>query len=239
MLHCLSTIGAENGLMAGLFMTGLATGFSHCAGMCGPFVLAQMRHGPAPMPVLGRLSQAALLPYHAGRLVTYTALGALAGTVAGVTALFSPLHSILSVLALSAAALIFIATAIPLVGSLFPALLHVRLPVPARLFAQGYAWLARPRGATGRFGLGLLMGFMPCGMVIAALLTAAVMGTPAKSALAMAAFAVGTLPGLFTVALGGQTLSAFSPAALKIMQPLMLAASIVILLLTAGHITIS
>jgi sulfite exporter TauE/SafE len=77
-------------LLAGLLTAGLATGFTHCAAMCGPFVLAQtgpIEHGA---PRMTRLARAALLPYHAGRVVTYTLLGALAGTVSGLTAFFPP-----------------------------------------------------------------------------------------------------------------------------------------------------
>src|SRR6185369_15932837 len=74
-----------------LFLAGLAGSLVHCVGMCGPFVLGQVaadveatragRYGE-----WGRLAGAALVPYHLGRLTTYTMLGAVAGAA---TALFA------------------------------------------------------------------------------------------------------------------------------------------------------
>ena len=62
----------------------------HCVGMCGPFVMAQVVGDTRQRPTAAygewqRLAGAALLPYHLGRLTTYAALGAVAGSV---TALF-------------------------------------------------------------------------------------------------------------------------------------------------------
>jgi sulfite exporter TauE/SafE len=145
---------------------------------------------------------------------------------------------VLSALALSFAALVFLTTALPSLAALFPVLARVRLPLPGRLFHRALSALSRPRGPGGRFGLGLLMGLMPCGLVVAALLAAAVLGSPLKAAGGMAVFATGTLPGLLAVAFGGQALARFNPAALKFVQPAMLVASTVILLLAAGRITL-
>jgi sulfite exporter TauE/SafE len=47
--------------------------------------------------------------------------------------------------------------------------------------------------------LGLLWGWMPCGLVYAALAAAATSGAPGAGALTMAAFGVGTLPTLVTM----------------------------------------
>ncbi len=71
-------------LAVALFASGLAGGFVHCAAMCGPFVMAQtlarMDAGPR------RLAGAALAPYHAGRLVSYAALGGVLGGLGGALA---------------------------------------------------------------------------------------------------------------------------------------------------------
>ena len=59
----------------------------------------------------------------------------------------------------------------------------------------------------GRFGFltplvaGLLWGLLPCGLVLTALLTAAVAATPFHGALVMLVFGIGTWPMLFAVAL--------------------------------------
>jgi hypothetical protein len=78
------------GVPGSLLLAGLAGSVVHCVGMCGPFVLglvmADHDHGPSAYGEWRRLSGAALLPYHLGRLTTYAALGSLAGAA---TALFA------------------------------------------------------------------------------------------------------------------------------------------------------
>ena len=78
------------GLPLALFLAGLAGSLVHCIGMCGPFVLGQViadsEHTTGDYGEWQRLAGAALLPYHFGRLTTYTALGFVAG---GATALFA------------------------------------------------------------------------------------------------------------------------------------------------------
>ena len=56
-------------LVLALFMAGLVGSAGHCAGMCGPFVLAQV----GARTQLNRLAGSALLPYHLGRGTTYIA----------------------------------------------------------------------------------------------------------------------------------------------------------------------
>ena len=80
--------GTAWGIVGALLIAGLAGGAAHCAGMCGPFVLAQTAGRLAAVPVekfgrLTRLGGALLLPYHAGRMVTYAGLGAVGSALAG------------------------------------------------------------------------------------------------------------------------------------------------------------
>ena len=98
-LHDLAALGPGGlpALMGALFLAGLAGGVSHCAAMCGPFVLAQAGAvASAGGPVLARLAGAALLPYQAGRLLGYSALGGLAGGAAGLVSLASGLRFVLA-----------------------------------------------------------------------------------------------------------------------------------------------
>src|SRR5262245_38327356 len=80
------------GLPLALFLAGLVGSLTHCTLMCGPFVLAQvagrLEAGAAAGGELVRLAGAALVPYHLGRMTTYSVLGGVAGAIAGqVTAL--------------------------------------------------------------------------------------------------------------------------------------------------------
>src|SRR5262249_36973850 len=73
-------------LLGSLFLAGLAGSITHCGGMCGPFVMAQVSQRLAVTALEDttawtRVSGAALAPYHLGRLTTYSLLGAAAGGV--------------------------------------------------------------------------------------------------------------------------------------------------------------
>lgn len=183
-----------------LFLAGLAGGALHCVGMCGPFVLGQVMAAADAAPLSGygewrRLSGAALLPYHLGRATTYTALGATAG---GATALFAATTGFawISSVLLAVAALLLIAQAAGL------ALGGGTTPWSAAL-SRLAAPLSRSRTPAGRYGLGILLGFLPCGLLYAALAAAAGTGSAAVGALAMAGFALGTVPALVAVGWGG------------------------------------
>src|SRR5438270_12802087 len=107
---------SQGGLLAGLFVAGLAGSLLHCAPMCGGFVLGQVADRMARLPACGmcerrRLSAAALLPYHLGRLTTYGLLGTLAAGSAGALARAPWLRQLSTVL-LALAALAFLAQAL-------------------------------------------------------------------------------------------------------------------------------
>ncbi|MBX9701662.1 MAG: sulfite exporter TauE/SafE family protein, partial [Acetobacteraceae bacterium] len=107
-LHDLTALGPHGlaALVGALFLAGLAAGATHCAGMCAPFVLAQASAGAgAGGGVLRRLSGAALVPYHLGRMLGYSALGAIAGGSAGALARIGGLDIVLAALLLGGAAL--------------------------------------------------------------------------------------------------------------------------------------
>ncbi len=63
-------------IIISLFTFGLLGGFSHCVGMCGPFVLTQVGNRLSNISIsdtttFKKLSGIALLPYHLGRITTY------------------------------------------------------------------------------------------------------------------------------------------------------------------------
>lgn len=184
-------------LPVALFAAGLAGGTLHCAGMCGPFVLGQVMAGAGDTRRYGewrRLGGAALAPYHLGRATTYAALGAAAG---GATALFASTTGFawLSSFLLAAAAMLLVSQAAGLAfGRTAPWSGAVsRLAAP----------LSGSRAAASRFGLGMLLGFLPCGLLYGALAAAAGSASIAKGAVAMLAFALGTVPALVAVGWGG------------------------------------
>lgn len=192
-------------LVGAMLLAGLVGGGTHCVGMCGPFVLAQTTARLESVPASGmsefhRLAGAALVPYHLGRLTTYTVLGAVAGTIGSGIGMVPGLDWISAGWLLVAAAM-FLAYAV--LGS---GLFRPHGEGESRLGrAIGHATrplFARPTGMRG-YALGMMLGFLPCGLLYAALAAAAGAGSTWGGALAMVAFALGTVPGLFLTGLFG------------------------------------
>lgn len=160
-------------LVLGAFGAGLM-GSPHCVGMCGAFAACgsrTLRHG---------------LAFHSGRLLTYAALGGLAGSFGAALPL-----STTALTAISATLLLGFAG---ILGGVFPPL-PVTIPgLPALLKRAAGA------GAAAAFPLGLATGLLPCGLVYAALALPISTGNPTWGALAMIGFGLGTVPLLSTAA---------------------------------------
>jgi sulfite exporter TauE/SafE len=182
------------GLLLGLFVAGAAGSTMHCVPMCGGFVLGQAADGMARLPAVRlcewqRIRRGALLPYHLGRLTTYSALGALGGTAAGRL----PWFDIVSAGLLLFGAALFLAH----VAHMLPGL--DRAPAG---WTRAIARLAKR--TSGGYPLGFVLGFLPCGFLYAALATTAASGSPLLGALGMLAFGLGTVPALVAVGIAGQ-----------------------------------
>jgi uncharacterized protein len=194
------------GLSAGLFLAGLAGGPMHCGPMCGPFVLGQAAERLAALPAarlceFARLRAGVLAPYHLGRLIVYGGLGAAAGALGA-----APGLGRLSAALLLAAALLF---ALHALGRLVPAL-KAAIPAVDHAPAGWVSAIARVtrqldrRHWLGGLGLGLALGFLPCGFLYAAIAAAGAAGGAWSGAFAMLAFGAGTVPTLVAVGLAGQ-----------------------------------
>lgn len=187
------------GLSLSLFLAGLSGSAVHCVGMCGPFVLGQVMADAGHVRSGGygewrRLAGAALAPYHLGRFTTYTGLGVMAGAA---TALFAStvIFSWLSAVLLTAGAVLMLAQAFGLAfGAAAPQAGPVR-----RLAAP----LASSRHPAARYALGVVLGFLPCGLIYGALSAVAGTGSALQGALGMAAFSLGTMPALVALGWGG------------------------------------
>lgn len=192
-------------LVAAMLLAGAVGGFTHCVGMCGPFVLAQTTARLETVPAarmreFHRLAGAALAPYHLGRATTYIALGAIAGA-AGRGIRMIPGLDWVAAGWLTIAAVMFLAYAV--FGS---GLLRATAAKENRwgrtLGRYARPLFARPTGLRG-YTLGLMLGFLPCGFLYAALAVAVGSGGALGGATAMAAFVFGTTPGLVAVGLTG------------------------------------
>ena len=219
------------GLPAALLLAGLAGSLVHCVGMCGPFVLGQVmasveQPGDRSYGEWRRLAGALLVPYHLGRFTTYTALGAVAG---GATAVFASLEvfSLLSAVLLVAAAVLLVAQAFGLV-------MNAASPA-TNLVARLAGPLSASRSAGARYGLGVVLGFLPCGLLYAALAAAAGTGSVLSGAIAMACFALGTVPALVAVGWGGLIMRRHLRTVAKWVSPPLLAGNALVMLALASQ----
>ena len=173
------------------FILGLV-GSLHCAGMCGPLALALPggRSGGASF-LIGRLN------YNLGRLVAYGALGALFGLV-GQTLALAGLQRWLSLGA-------GVALLAGLIGSSRYVLARPVVQTVAWL-KTGFARLLQRRSLSALLCLGVLNGFLPCGLVYAACAGAVASGGLVSGIEYMVIFGAGTIPMMLGIGLAGHKL---------------------------------
>lgn len=172
-------------------MAGLI-GSPHCAGMCGPFALACGESIPK------------LIPWHLGRLTTYTVLGAIAGSLGSIV----PGPGWIGTLVSTGLMVWFAATLAGMVPE--PKLVFPGLSKVSSLLLKG------PHART-RFAFGLANGLLPCGLVYAALSIPVAAGNALVGAVAMLAFGLGTVPILSLLGIGVRRLALHSAGRRKIL----------------------
>jgi sulfite exporter TauE/SafE len=170
----------------------------HCVQMCGPVVLTYSvaaNTGAARRSLLGLH-----LAYNAGRTLTYMLLGAVAGLAGGAMGWVGRLAGIENMAAI-VAGIAMILTALVMFGLARGFKGWGGFAMPGRLLRPAGKLISSP-SAQAKFALGLLMGFLPCGLIYAALMKATGTATPAGGALTMMAFGMGTSVALVVVGLG-------------------------------------
>jgi sulfite exporter TauE/SafE len=170
-----------------LFLVGLLGG-THCVGMCGGIV------GALSMGAKARWSMH--LAYNTGRIASYAVAGALAGALGAASLTLegqAPVRLVLYLLA----NLMLVALGLYLLGVTRALAFTERAgqhlwrhvhPLTRRFLPAQTVQQALP--------LGILWGWLPCGLVYSALTTALSAGSPGRGALLMLAFGIGTLPNL-------------------------------------------
>lgn len=178
-------------LLAAMFAAGLASGV-HCVGMCGGIVAA-FDLGSRVIPIREKKDWQRQFWFNAGRISTYSVAGAAAGLLGGAAyaATALPAQTVLYVVA--NVMLVLMGLHLAGAGRLLGRLEEFGAPVWRRIRPLA-ARLLPARTPAQAYAAGLLWGWLPCGMVYAALAGAMLAGSPARGALAMSAFGLGTLP---------------------------------------------
>ena len=187
-------------LLLTYLFTGLAIGFGHCIGMCGPLVIS------LSLNLKGQKTTLSHLLYHCGRILTYGILGAIMGATGSFTIVAANMRA-LQIGALFLAGMLVIIMGLAMGGWIPHAAIFDAGYSPGGLMTRWFARLSRSRSGWLHLPAGLVLGLLPCGPVYTALLGAAGAGMEspgiARGMLTgmtlMWAFGLGTVPALFLV----------------------------------------
>ncbi len=176
----------DSGYLA-LFLVGLLGG-THCVGMCGGIVGALSMGAPARWSMH--------LAYNGGRILSYSAAGAIAGALGAASMGLEgqvPARLILYFVA----NLMLVALGLYLLGVTRALAFTERAGQALWRHLQPLTRRFLPaRSIAQAFPLGLLWGWLPCGLVYSALASSLTAGSAGRGGLMMLAFGLGTLPNL-------------------------------------------
>ncbi|MGD2137910.1 MAG: sulfite exporter TauE/SafE family protein [Gammaproteobacteria bacterium] len=190
--------------LAAAFLVGLLGGV-HCLGMCGGIVGALTSGLAAQLRVSRGRFVMALLAYNGGRISSYTLAGVIAGVLGRQAAQLPWLegYAVGRILA----AVIMILFGLYLAGWWHALLLLER--AGARLWKHIEPLgrrLIPVQNAAQAYLLGLVWGWLPCGMVYAVLALALSSGSAAGGGAIMLVFGLGTLPVMLSLGLAFSSL---------------------------------
>jgi len=253
-------------LISNLFSLGFFGGFSHCIGMCGPFVITQVSNNLQKTSLVNfnfftRLKNCALIPYHTGRILTYSFIALISKLILksfGDTRFYNILSAILLIIGA------FFFLKILLQNNnfkdkliiIFKSFLHKFLKKDFKFFNTKFlknlkikisqiiifkffyqkfltiikSLFANPRGING-FILGIILGFLPCGLIFGAVAITLNFSSPLFSAIGMIIFGLSTFVALFFTGYFGGFILKFK--ALKYFTKFIIFLNIVMLLMLA------
>jgi sulfite exporter TauE/SafE len=203
-------------------LTGLgigALGSFHCVGMCGPIALALPVGGKSPLE-----KTFSILLYNLGRASSYALMGLIFGLIGSTFSVFG-WQQWLSVVA-------------GVVILLLLAFNHISL-VQKTPFRKWNQWvknqlsriLQSEKKPFTYLSLGLLNGWLPCGLVYVAIASSLATGSLWGGALLMFAFGLGTIPVMAGLIVFGQLISLKVRAGINKAVPYLIAGMAVLLIL--------
>ena len=167
-------------------------GSLHCVGMCGPIaMMLPVGISKRWKFIIGRLL------YNAGRILTYGFIGLFVGFIGESTSYFISQKSLS----------IFLGILI-LVGVFLPKSWHNKISFNPQIFRftnlikASLSALFKKYSLASQFSFGILNGFLPCGLVYAALSGAFLTERIIDGMVFMLLFGIGTLPMMLGISLG-------------------------------------
>lgn len=184
------------------FLIGLA-GSIHCFGMCGGIVSAfALSFGKSAPPLQY------LISYNIGRILSYSVIGALVGSL-GYLFKYQFIYAPSLLKLLSGVFLVLLACYI---GGWWRGL--VKLEHAGQYIWRNLAPLSKKllpvRSSLGAMGYGAVWGWLPCGLVYSTLSWSLSSGTAIDGALIMLFFGLGTMPSMILTGMSAEYLKSFS-----------------------------
>lgn len=181
----------DSAIISTSFLLGFA-GSLHCVGMCGPLALS------LPVQTKNTFSRIRSgLIYNSGRIVTYVALGILLGTLSNRLILIKWQ----GILSLSLGVLILLYLLVP--KKFYPSFSGIGFTHFFLLLRHQLGKLFRSPQLHSLFFIGILNGLLPCGLVLLALSSSAILANTFHGGLFMLFFGLGTFPLMFATVLMG------------------------------------
>ena len=170
-------------MLASALILGLL-GSLHCLGMCGPIAFMLPLDRTSHTKKLFQLSL-----YHSGRLFSYAVMGLAFGFVGQGLQLFGVQQKLSIAIGIIMIALVLIPSKYFSKFSLTKPLFSIITKVKSKLGQS-----LKKKTPDTFLTIGLLNGFLPCGLVYMALLGAIAMANPLQGSFYMALFGLGTVP---------------------------------------------
>lgn len=183
-------------LLAGLL------GSAHCLGMCaGISGLFAVNSNVASL----RNELPFALTYNLGRVISYAVLGIIVAAFGGVIVKASP-NIAGGIRLLSGVVIILVGLKVAFDLRMLNAIERMGATLWSRI-APAARSLVPVTSLPRALGLGLVWGWLPCGLVYSVLLIAATSAEPVSGAMIMLVFGVGTMPAMVMTGLGAARLS--------------------------------
>jgi sulfite exporter TauE/SafE len=175
------------------FFVGLV-GSLHCIGMCGPIAIA------LPVPNSTNLSFfTGRILYNLGRVVAYSFLGAILGLVGSKIALAGAQQVVSIILGVVVIVAVLLPQKYKNYFAQHPAIQKLAQPLKSNI-----GMLFKKGTFSAMFLIGILNGFLPCGLVYVALAGAVASGDAISGAAVMILFGLGTVPAMFAASVFGK-----------------------------------
>jgi sulfite exporter TauE/SafE len=188
-------------LLSAALLAGLL-GSAHCLGMCGG--ISGLFAVNASVSSLRQQVPLALV-YNAGRIVTYAVLGIIVAAFGSVIVKASPSLAV-GIRLLSGCIIILVGLKVAFDLRMLNAIERMGSSLWSRI-APAAQRLLPVDSMPKAFGLGLVWGWLPCGLVYSVLMIAATSAEPLAGGLTMVTFGVGTMPAMVMTGIGAARMS--------------------------------